>query len=557
MPMIAALRRRLRDERGFTMVTVMGVLLVATLFSVAAIAAADRDIPQSRTDIDRKQAYAAAEAGINDYMSRLNQDSNYWTNCDNVQAPAPVNQPFVRTSPSQTDLREWRPVPGSTDAEYTIELIPAPGKSSCDTADPTGSMIDPNTQGFTIRSTGRSRPNGQGTAVYRSIVTRFRRRGFLDFLYFTDLETRDPEYWFGTASYSSMVTQCSRYKRNGRTSPCVELSFVSGDEINGPLHTNDRLLVAGNPKFGRDKDDEIEITAMDGVGPPTGPAWEVNGSGSPEPWSGTYVPGAPRMELPPSNSELEELAGWVFTGDTELLFNGSTVLIRNRALNPTPPYETTWSVNDPTFNGVIFVRSAAGCLNPGTRSEPYPDSNTAWPPDPKDLNCANVWVSGEYNKPVTIAAQNDVIIKADADTGTGPDGKGIRRVGSAMMGLIANGFVRVYHPVSVTTNCDTTATDVTGTVQNVQIDAAILSLGHSFTVDNHTCGDQLGKLTVNGAIAQKFRGAVGTFGGSGTGYLKNYVYDDRLRYRSPPYFLDPVQSAWRTVRYTEQTPATE
>ena len=208
MPMILALiRRRLADERGFTMVTVMGVLLVATLFSVAAIAAADRDVPQSRVDLDRKQAYAAAEAGINDYVARLNQDSNYWTNCDNVKAPAPVNQQFVRTSATQPDPRTWRRLPGSNDADYTIELIPAPGKTQCDRNDPAGSMINPNTQGFTIRSTGRSRPNGRGQAVHRSIITRFRRRGFLDFLYFTDLETTDPEFFAGTSSYSTMLTE--------------------------------------------------------------------------------------------------------------------------------------------------------------------------------------------------------------------------------------------------------------------------------------------------------------------------------------------------------------
>ena len=58
---------------------------------------------------------------------------------------------------------------------------------------------------------------------------------------------------------------------------------------------------------------------------------------------------------------------------------------------------------------------------------------------------------------------------------------------------------------------------------------------------------------MNGAIAQKFRGAVGQFGSTAHGYTKNYVYDDRLLYRSPPYFLDPVQSAWRTVSYTEES----
>jgi hypothetical protein len=60
---------------------------------------------------------------------------------------------------------------------------------------------------------------------------------------------------------------------------------------------------------------------------------------------------------------------------------------------------------------------------------------------------------------------------------------------------------------------------------------------------------------VTGAIAQKYRGIVGTFGSSQTGYIKNYAYDDRLKYREPPHFLDPVQTAWRVVRETEQVPA--
>jgi Tfp pilus assembly protein PilX len=58
--MFRQIQRRLAEESGFTMVVVMGVLLVATLFSVAAIAAAEQDTTPSRLDVDRKQAYAAA-----------------------------------------------------------------------------------------------------------------------------------------------------------------------------------------------------------------------------------------------------------------------------------------------------------------------------------------------------------------------------------------------------------------------------------------------------------------------------------------------------------------
>ena len=94
-------------------------------------------------------------------------------------------------------------------------------------------------------------------------------------------------------------------------------------------------------------------------------------------------------------------------------------------------------------------------------------------------------------------------------------------------------------------------------IKNITVEAAILSLKHSFIVDNYQCGDDLGTLTVKGAIVQKYRGPVGTGSGGSvdTGFAKNYWYDDRFRYRSPPYFLTPIDAAWDVVRSHEQLPA--
>ena len=36
---------------------------------------------------------------------------------------------------------------------------------------------------------------------------------------------------------------------------------------------------------------------------------------------------------------------------------------------------------------------------------------------------------------------------------------------------------------------------------------------------------------------------------------KEYKYDDRLKYRSPPHFIDPVQAQWRVQIRSEQVPA--
>jgi hypothetical protein len=126
--------------------------------------------------------------------------------------------------------------------------------------------------------------------------------------------------------------------------------------------------------------------------------------------------------------------------------------------------------------------------------------------------------------------------------------------------MVSNNFIRVYHPVKNVVPNSSGGYDCTndgGPAPNVTVDAAILSLAHSFIVDNYFCGATIGTLTVNGAIAQKFRGPVGMSLGNTavTGFTKTYAYDDRLRFRSPPRFIDPVAAGWQVQLYTEQVPA--
>jgi hypothetical protein len=129
-----------------------------------------------------------------------------------------------------------------------------------------------------------------------------------------------------------------------------------------------------------------------------------------------------------------------------------------------------------------------------------------------------------------------------------------------LLGMVSNNFIRVYHPVkNLATNSSGgyTCTNDGGPAPNVTVDAAILSLAHSVIVDNYFCGATIGTLTIFGAIAQKFRGPVGTSidGTSVSGFIKTYTYDDRLRFRSPPKFIDPVAAGWQVQLYTEQVPA--
>jgi type II secretory pathway pseudopilin PulG len=508
---------RLAGERGFTTVTLMGVLMVGGLLVVAGFAAVNPDISLSREDQDAKQAYGAAESGLQWYLNALAKDNNYYTKCTSVPAPnatevAPVNDPYDGVTP-----RKWRRLPGEK-ADYTVELMPAPGKPKCSIPDQY-SMVDP-FGNMRIRVTGRSR------GEYRTVIATLRRKNFIDFIYFTDFETLDP------AAYSNpttMTPRCSRYRAGRAGQGCTEIQFADNDDVLGPFHTNDNVLICGHPQFGRTVRDMIEIN-----GPPS-QGFVSNCGGSSANVQGTLDQPAGALGMPPSNRGIRDVAdvNYRFLGVTTIQLNGTNMLVRNLKKFGDQAFHTMQL----PANGVIYVENDAtqgGCTAGYDRSNDYSSQQPG---------CGDIWIRGAYSADMTIAADNDIVVNGHLD----------RNDPGLLLGLIANNFVRVYHPVS--NDCQQNAT---GWIQNLRIQAAILALNHSFIVDNWNCGPPTGDLSVDGAIAQKFRGPVGTGSGGSisTGYRKDYEYNDRLRYREPPYFLDPVQAAWRIARQNEQIPAT-
>ncbi len=510
-------RGDIRDESGFALVSVLILMIVGTLFAVAAWGASKDDIVPSTRDRQAKEAYAAAEAGLNFYLFRLGQNNAYWTNCDQIPAPN-ASDPV---SLEGTSTLNWRNVQGSS-TSYAIELMRAnvttrpttggwctPG----DTA--TASLIDGPTGTLQIRSTGRS------GSLRRTVVATLRRTGFLDYLYFTDFETEDPQV-------SGASGPCNVYRRAGRSATCTNIVFGDTDAVRGPFHTNDDFIACGTPEFGRpNMNDAVEVSAPS-------PGWQ-SGCGS------TAVPvfytpltkNAKPLQLPANNQTLATVAapGYLFSGTTQITFNGASMTVINN---------NTTTVKALPANGVIYVQAGTGSnctpAYSGTYSEP--------------ACTANVYIKGTYSRSVTIGSDRDIIVNGDfkRDPTSG-----------VVAGLVANNFIRVYHPVSGSTSgsCPNGTTNATTApygpaLGSTTIEAAILSVGHSFLVDNYRCGAALGTLTIKGAVAQLYRGTVGTVGG--TGYIKDYNYDDRLRVIGPPYFLDPVQSSWRDIRYNEQVP---
>lgn len=384
--------------------------------------------------------------------------------------------------------------------------------------------------------------SGKINDVVRSVESVLRRRNFLDYLYFTEYETLDPiEYPSQQRTWAQQNCLRHYYDRPARHQDCVEIHFFSRDRIRGPLHTNDALLISGNPRF------EGETTTS--WNNPSGRRWRGNGVPA---WARNGDPAyGPPLRMPPNNTALKAEADHALGGEGCLYAGPTRVTLKptgtmDVASPFTPPGAACRSGTNLALprNGVLYVENLRPA-NPsaGCRSHPlgYPIAN-----DRTSYSCSagDVFVSGTLDGQLTIAAENNVVVTGDLvyeDGGRDDD----------LLGLIANNHVQIYHPVHRSSGANLAP------LGDLDIHAAILSVQHSFIVQNYQYGRPLGRLSVLGAIGQQFRGPVGTFSGNqaASGYEKDYVYDQRLRYLSPPKYLDPVQSAWRVAVWSEIEPA--
>jgi len=185
----------------------------------------------------------------------------------------------------------------------------------------------------------------------------------------------------------------------------------------------------------------------------------------------------------------------------------------------------------PDAEGDAFVNgSLSGELTIGTANNVIIDGNLSY------YDCSGRWTTGQSGAtdfcPYNIGGTND------------------------SLGLIANNYVEVNHPISkssgaVLPSCGATPgalCDPSTASGGVTIDAAILALTQSFVVNNYGYGSNEGKLNVYGSIQQNARGPVGTFDpytfSAASGYTKHYTWDPLLDYVSPPSYLVPSTAPW-------------
>ena len=152
--------RNRNGQQGVAMITVMMIVVVLSLLMVASLNYAMQGEPPSRRDQDWNAALAAAQAGVDDYLYRLQQDDEY-IQYSATNPPTPANVAFTG----------WHNIPGPANQgqfHYSATNLASQG------------IVQ-------VVSTGRVR------GVQRTVRASMRRRGFLDYLYLTDFESLDPQ----------------------------------------------------------------------------------------------------------------------------------------------------------------------------------------------------------------------------------------------------------------------------------------------------------------------------------------------------------------------------
>lgn len=517
--------QRDRSDEGMALLFTVAVMLMLTAFLLVSLTMALQQQKPTRTDQDAKAAMAAAQAGLDDYLSRLINNQGYWQSTDTTNA--------ALTTSGTT-------IPGTqTGARFSYQVVRTPNQTGSG-----GRLV--------VRAIGSA--NG----VSRTLTATFQPGSFLNYVYFSDKENLSPLYTGSTS------VACTRRWWQGRNSgSCSEIQFANGDRINGPMHTNDTPMIGGSVTFSG-RATTSTMTPF-GTSPTTqcsgSSCYRVNGSASFPANTPVYNP---LVQIPASNTELAQNAndfGCVYFGATHITFSGTTMTVyspgttvanRPECFNPA----NRTSAQTVNLAPAIFIQdltSACTQANQQARGFPksrviagitYNETTTGVTPS-YACNLGTAYIGGTVSGNVTVGSTQDVIITDDLVCANDPT---LDPESTDIIGLIPGHSAWVYHPVSGNTEL------LTMTQRINRIDAAILTIQDSFIVQQYNAGSDLGTLTLYGSLAQNYRGTVGTSGGAGrTGYLKDYQYDARFAGGAiqPTYFLKPLSAQWEYENVTD------
>jgi len=151
----------------------------------------------------------------------------------------------------------------------------------------------------------------------------------------------------------------------------------------------------------------------------------------------------------------------------------------------------------------------------------------------------DLYISGTVSGRMTIAAENYVYVQGDVL---------LKDTNRDILGIVGNNAIFIWNPMNGNT-------PILDSDKDRVVQAALMSVDHTIQVQNYDKGNNRGKLTIFGSMAQRYRGTVATGGTSiTTGYAKDYNHDPKLANVTPPKYLMPTSTKF-TISKTAGVPA--
>jgi hypothetical protein len=512
--------KQIKNKKGFALLGTLILVFVVSTFGIALLTMTQNDIKLSTLQKASKETFYIAESGIEHAISYL----------ENLGTP---------NFPSPHYLTEIN--------DGYIDLGNGKYKASIQSA---------TTFSYIIQSTGERPWTNSSGKISKTIESKVTLENFAMYAYFSDNELFPADI---DASYGGQ-----------------KIWFYGNDHIGGPLHSNDRLHMAGTPTF-----DGPVTSAWVNPTNPSDVSWEAYDSQTRPNFLGDppYEGGVDPIELPkyrqitdPTDPKsLQRIAAgseslinnpptgngayvpingsnvtngiWV-KGDVDTLVlgtdaqgNSQIIINQTGSINKTTTI-TTIEIPVPIggvtrSSGTTVIDVCQGTTH--TYSNPSGFHNGVLFVNGNVKNLSSTAGDGGVKGKLTIASNNTITIGNnilyktrvdnptcfDVPVGTYPNIPD-------SLGLVSEGNIKI----------------ASGAPTNLEINAILMALGTSFYYEGWK--SQLkGTLTVHGSFIQEQRGPVGTFNSWGkvSGYTKDYQFDTRMSVNNPglgqalpPYF---------------------
>jgi len=509
--------KQLKNKKGFALVGTLILVFVVSTFAIALLTMTQNEIKSSALQKASKETFYIAESGIDHAISYL----------ENLGTP---------DFPSPHYLTE--------ENDHYIDLGNGKYKASIQSA---------GTFSYIIQSTGERPWSNTSGKISKTIEIKVILENFALYAYFSDIET------FPKAIYPPFG--------EGR-----KIWFYGEDHIRGPLHSNDRLHMAGTPTFdgtvssawvNPTDSDDVSWEAYDAQTNPNFngvPGFEGGVDNIPLPEyreisdptdenslqriaAGSFDLSSPKGAYVPNDGFNNVTDGIWVSGIVDTLElgidyqgNSEITIVQTAGINKTTTIttiETPVTIGGTTYpSGTTLIDVLQGGSHSYTNPSGYP--NGVLYVDGEIRNLKSVAGEGLKGK-LTIATNSTVTISDNLIYNTRVNDEDCFDVPAGTypnipdsLGLVSEGNIMV----------------ADGAPHNIEINAILMALGTSFYYEGWKDNMQ-GDLTFHGSFIQKQRGPVGTFNswGKASGYTKQYYFDTRMSIGNPnlgqdlpPYF---------------------